>query len=731
MAKRVYEIAKELELSSRQVIAALSGLGVVAKSHSSTVENAVVEKLRKAHEEGTIEKLTAAGKSSRARPQRPTPAQAASARAATERPSAERAPGSRPEPERAPARRRAAAERAAPPARLERPSAERVPASAASAAAIEEDGGGTATKTKPRKALRVDRGITVSALAQQLGVTPAEIVKKLFLLGEAYTLAQSLTDEAAEIVANEYGYDLTIVAPGVEEEEEEAVEDDPALLVPRPPVITVMGHVDHGKTLLLDKIRQTDVVAQEHGGITQHIGAYQVRKNGRAVTFIDTPGHEAFTQMRARGAQVTDIAVLVVAADDGVKPQTVEALSHARAAKVPIVVAVNKVDKPDADPNRVRQQLTERELVPEEWGGDVPFVDVSAKTGDHLEDLLDVLLLVADIQELKANDQAPARGAVIEAHLDRGRGPVATVLVQRGTLRLGDALVCGTAWARVRAMLDDMGEPLTEAGPGTPAQVLGFDSVPSAGDDFRVTSDERKARAIAQERQAKLRAAELVAHKRVRLEDIFEQAQEGELTELNVVLKADVQGSLEAVQDALEKMKIEEVSVRVIHRAVGGINENDVTLAAASDAIVLGFNVRPDPKARAIAEEQGVDMRLYQIIYKLVEDVEAALKGMLKPVFKEFVLGRAVVRATFKVPKIGVIAGCYLEDGIARRGSKVRLVRDGVVVADTTISSLRRFKDDVREVQSGFECGIGLEGYQDLKEGDVLEMYEEREVPRD
>jgi translation initiation factor IF-2 len=546
-----------------------------------------------------------------------------------------------------------------------------------------------------------------------------------------YTVAQSLTDEAAEIVASDYGYQLQIVSPDEEEDLAEDEAEDESQLTPRPPVITVMGHVDHGKTLLLDRIRQTDVVGQEHGGITQHIGAYQVHKNARAITFIDTPGHEAFTQMRARGAQSTDIAVLVVAADDGVKPQTVEALSHAKAAEVPIVVAVNKIDKEGADPTRVRQQLTELELVPEEWGGNTPFVDISAKQGTHIEDLLDVLLLVADIQDLKANEKAPPRGVVIEAHLDKGRGPVATVLVQRGTLRVGDIIVCGTAWARVRAMLDDVGDPLAEAGPGSPAQVLGFNAVPEAGDDFRSVPDERTARQIAQDRESRRRVADMVSRKTVTLEDLYEQTREGELTELNVILKADVQGSLEAVQDALEKMKMEDVAVRVIHRAVGAITENDVTLAEASGAIILGFNVRPDPKARALAEQSNVEIRTYQIIYKLVEDIEAALKGMLKPIFTEDITGRAQVRATFKVPKIGTIAGCYMEEGKATRGQKVRLLRDGVVVNDTTVSSLRRFKDDVREVTGGYECGVGLENFQDIKEGDVLEFYEVREVPRD
>jgi translation initiation factor IF-2 len=714
MAKRVYELAKDLNLSSREVIAALAGLGFIAKSHSSTVENDVVAKIREAAEKGTLKQLASAGPA--ARP----------ARAPAQRPAAERPPA-----ERAPAERRPAAERAPKPAPAKaEPAKKAEPAAVATAA-------GPAAVAEPAapaeaKPLTVNRGITVAELAAKLGVTPAEIVKKLFLLGEMYTVAQSLSDEAAEIVASDYGYKVQIVSPEDEEDlpEEDEVEDE-SLLTPRPPVITIMGHVDHGKTLLLDKIRQTDVVAQEHGGITQHIGAYQVHKNERAITFIDTPGHEAFTQMRARGAQATDIAVLVVAADDGVKPQTVEALSHAKAADVPIVVAVNKIDKPEADPTRVRQQLTELELVPEEWGGNTPFVDISAKAGTNIEDLLDVLLLVADIQDLKANEKAPPRGVVIEAHLDKGRGPVATVLVQRGTLRVGDIIVSGTAWARVRAMLDDVGKPLNEAGPGSPAQVLGFNAVPEAGDDFRSAPDERTARQIAQDRESRRRVADMISRKLITLEDVYEQAREGELTELNVILKADVQGSLEAVQDALEKLKIEDVGVRVIHRAVGAITENDVTLAEASGAIILGFNVRPDPKARAQAEQSGVEIRTYQIIYKLVEDIEAALKGMLKPIFAEEITGRAQVRATFKVPKIGTIAGCYMEEGKATRGQKVRLLREGVVVADTTVSSLRRFKDDVREVAGGYEFGAGLDNYQDIKEGDVLEFYEVREVPRD
>jgi translation initiation factor IF-2 len=561
-------------------------------------------------------------------------------------------------------------------------------------------------------------------------VSPAEIVKKLFLLGEMVTVTQSLSDEAVELVANDYGFAAQIVSPGDEADEIPQEEDTPEDLAARPPVITIMGHVDHGKTKLLDSIRQTDVVAGEAGGITQHIGAYQTVKNARKITFIDTPGHEAFTQMRARGANATDIAVLVVAADDGVKPQTIEAISHAKAAGVPIVVAVNKVDKPEADPTKVRQQLTEYALVPEEWGGDTIFVDVSAKAGTNIDQLLDMLLLVADIQELKANPKAPARGVALEAHLDKGRGPVATVLVQRGTLTVGDSIVCGGAWARVRAMLDEHGRQVKEAPPGTPVQVLGFSTVPQAGDTFTVVDDERTARHIAQERLARHRAAELVSQKRVTLDELFAQIGEGEISELNVILKADVQGSLEAIEDALNKMKVGDVRVRVLHKAAGAISENDVALAQASGAVVIGFNVRPDPKARDLAEKESVDIRTYQIIYKLVEDVEAALKGMLKPEFEERVLGRAVVRQTFKVPKIGLIAGSYVEEGTITRGAKVRLLREGVVLADSQISSLKRFKDDAREVQQGYECGIGIDNFQDIKEGDVMEAYEVREIVR-
>ncbi|HYU57594.1 MAG TPA: translation initiation factor IF-2, partial [Actinomycetota bacterium] len=583
-----------------------------------------------------------------------------------------------------------------------------------------------------RRTLKIHRGATAQEIAERTGATAAEIVKTLIMAGEMSTATQPLSDEALALVLDSLGLDGEIVEPEEEEaEEEEAEEVDESRLVGRAPVVTVMGHVDHGKSSILDAIRQTDVVSGEAGGITQHIGAYQVHQNGREITFIDTPGHEAFTAMRARGAQVTDIAILVVAADDGVKPQTLEAIDHARAAEVPIVVAVNKIDKPEADPTRVRQQLSEQGVQPEEWGGDTVFVDVSAKTKDGLEQLLEMISLVADLEDLKADPEAPARGVAIEAHLDRGRGPSATVLVSRGTLRIGDAVVAGTAHGRVRQMLDENGQAVQAAGPSKPVQVLGWSSVPQAGDEVRVVADEREARRIAQEREAKHRAAEQVAAGRPSsLAELLARAQQGEIPELPIILKADVQGSIEALTESLEKLPSDEVRVRILHRGTGQIGENDVTLAQASGAIIIGFNVRPSPAARELAEKEGVDVRLYDVIYQAVDDVRAALSGMLAPAEQEVELGRAEVRALFRVPRLGVIAGSYVQGGTIVRSGRVRVVRDGTVVHDGRIASLRRFKDDVREVAEGFECGIGLESFQDLKEGDVLEAYEVREVAR-
>ncbi|MDO8307301.1 MAG: translation initiation factor IF-2 [Actinomycetota bacterium] len=595
--------------------------------------------------------------------------------------------------------------------------------------------------------IRLPRGASLTDFAERIDAMPADLVKVLIGLGEMVTATQSIDDDTLRLLGSELNYDVQVVSP--EDEDRELLESfdlefgedegDDADLVLRAPIVTVMGHVDHGKTRLLDAIRKTNVVGGEAGGITQHIGAYQVAtqtRDGdeRRITFIDTPGHEAFTAMRARGAQVTDISILVVAADDGVKPQTIEALNHAQAAGVPIVVAVNKIDKEGADPTRVRSQLTEYGLVAEEFGGDTMFVDVSAREGIGLEQLLEAVLLTADATlDLRANPNQDAQGVAIEAHLDRGRGPVATVLVQRGTLRAGDSIVAGDAFGRVRAMLDDEGNPVSEAGPAFPVQVLGLTSVPGAGDSFLVVSEDRVARQIAQTRQARERNA-LLAKNRVKrsLEDFLESLEKGEVAELTLIIKGDVSGSVEALEDALLKIDIgDEVNLRVIHRGVGAITKNDVTLAAASKAVIIGFNVRPEGKVADLASQEGVDVRYYSIIYQAIEEVEAALRGMLKPEFEEVQLGTAEVREVFKSSKFGTIAGCLVQSGEIRRNSKARVVRDGAVVAESVnIAGLRRFKDDVTEVREGFECGINLGSFQDIKVEDVIETYELREKPR-
>jgi translation initiation factor IF-2 len=568
-------------------------------------------------------------------------------------------------------------------------------------------------------------------VAEKTDRSPAEIVKILFMAGDMVTATTSLSDEALEMLGSELGYHVEIVAMEDELQAEELEEEvDAASLVPRSPVVTVMGHVDHGKTKLLDAIRTTDVVSGEFGGITQHIGAYQAHVNGREITFIDTPGHEAFTAMRARGAQITDIAVLVVAADDGVMPQTVEALDHAKAAGVPVVVAVNKIDKEEADPNRVRTQMVERGLVPSEWGGDTEFVDVSAKTSANLDGLLETVLIVADLAELKGDPTGRARGTVLEAHLDKGRGPVATVLVQKGKLEVGDSLVCGITHCKVRAMVDENGQPVEVAGPAKPVQVLGWNGVPNVGDEFREVDDEREARHIAAEREARVRSAEVVNQRPASLQELLRRQERQEIPELNLVVKADVQGSLGALTDAFLKLPQDEVRVNIVHSGAGAITEHDVDLAKTASAIVVGFNVRPNANARELAENEGVDIRLYRVIYDAIDDVKAALSGMLKPEERESILGEAEIRQTFRVPRLGVIAGCYVTRGTIRRNSQVRLVRDGVVTYEGRVGSLRRFKDDVGEVREGFECGIGLENFQDVKEGDVIEAFEVEEVAR-
>ena len=691
---RIHELAKELGTKSKELVEALGEMGYEGLTASSSVPEEAIPRLRasggKAVPAGRPKVVTEQQLPTRPRP-KPKP-----------KPKAVEEPKAEPE---------------APEGDGQAPTAE--------AAAVE------APPEAEREAVRIPRGSTVKDVAEKLDLNAMDLIKKMFEAGEMVTITQSLSDDAIELIAREQGLAIELVAP--EEDEPDLVVDDidPDRMAPRPPVVTVMGHVDHGKTLLLDAIRQTDVISGEAGGITQHIGAYQVRQNGQLVTFIDTPGHEAFTAMRARGAQVTDIAVLVVAADDGVMPQTIEAIDHAQAAGVPIVVAVNKVDKPEADPIRVRQQLAERGIQTSEWGGDYEFVDVSAKARTNLDKLVETILVVAELHELKADPDASARGVVVEAHLDKGRGPIATVLVQQGTLRAGDALVSGATFARVRAMLDEHGQQLDEAAPGRPVAVLGWSRVPEAGDEFQVLADERDARHLAQERETRMRAAELVATKpAIKLEEILERAPEGEPAELKIILKADAQGSVEAVEDALNKLSTDEVQVRVLRSGVGAVTENDVNLAQASEAIVMGFSVRPDANAREVAEREGIDLRLYTVIYQAVDDVKHALSGLLTPEEKEAELGRAEVRATFKVPRMGMVAGCYVTSGTLTRGNKARLVRDGAVVYDGRIETLRRFKDDVREVAEGFECGVGLENFQDMKEGDVIEAYEVQEVAR-
>src|SRR5712691_41620 len=583
----------------------------------------------------------------------------------------------------------------------------------------------------PTGPVTVESGVTVRDVSQAFGVPMGEIIKILMGLGQMRTATQSLADEELELVASELKREVTIKHLADEEEaDEEVFEDSEDELAPRPPVVTIMGHVDHGKTTLLDAIRKTAVVETEAGGITQHIGAYQVEHNGRQVTFLDTPGHEAFTAMRARGAKVTDIVVLVVAADDGVMPQTVEAINHARAAEVPIVVAVNKIDKPGANAERVKQELGNHGLAPEEWGGDTIVVPVSAKSKEGISQLLDMLLLQADVLELKANPGRLAKGTIIEARLDRGRGPVATVLVQEGTLNVGDAFVCGTQFGRIRAMMDDRGRRVERAGPSTPVEILGLGGVPEAGDTFVAVQDDQKARQVAEHRRGKQREAEMAKTAKVSLDDLYQQIQTGAVKELKVVLKADVQGSVEAMSEALRRLSTDDVRLNVLHGSVGGITESDVLLASASNAVVLGFNVRAEPKAASLAEREGVDIRSYTVIYEAVNDVRDALEGLLEPTLQEKILGRAEVRQLFTVSGVGLVAGCFVTDGKMTRGARARLLRDHVVVHEGRISSLKRFKEDAREVASGYECGLSLESYQDVKVGDVVEAYDVEQVAR-
>lgn len=580
------------------------------------------------------------------------------------------------------------------------------------------------------KNITVEGPLTVQEFAHLINKKGTEVIKKLLGLGAIATINQELDIETLSLLGGEFG--TTVEVKATKEDILLAEEPDkPEELLERPPVVTIMGHVDHGKTSLLDVIRETNVVAGEAGGITQHIGAYQVELKGKKITFLDTPGHEAFTAMRARGAQITDIAILVVAADDGVMPQTVEAINHAQAAKVPIIVAINKIDKPDANPDRIKQELTEHGIVTEEWGGDTICVNVSAKTKQGLDNLLEMILLVSEIGDLKANPYRKAKGTVVEAKLDKGRGPVATLLVQNGHLTVGDFMIVGTTQGRVRAMNDDLGRRIKKALPSTPVEVIGLTDVPQAGDVFQVVDDERLAKQITSERTAQKREEAIQSRTRISLDDLFSHIQQGEVRDLNIIIKADVQGSIEALKQSLEKLSNEEVRVNIIHQGVGGIRETDVMLADASNAIILGFNVRPDVNARKAAEIQQIDIRLYRVIYNAIEDVKAALSGLLKPEIREVVLGQAEVRAVFKVPKIGTVAGCYVTDGKISRNSQVRVIRDGIVVHEGNIDSLKRFKEDAKEVNSGYECGIGIERFNDVHEGDHLESFTLEEIKRE
>jgi translation initiation factor IF-2 len=729
--KRVHEIAKAQGLSSKELLTALKKAGIEAKAAASSVEEAdALKALGNGTGAATATqakpKAKAAPKAAVKAPAPPrqdgqAPAKPAAAKPAAKKPAgggkkrrvvidsqaARRDQMGGPPPQRPPRRRGG---------RRRRPLLEEPPVKAEEPAEPE--------------ATRVNSGATVREVAELLGLGSAEVIKKLMMMGEMATLTQTLTDESIKAIADEYDRKIEIVTAAEEEPEAPKFEDSEESLVDRPPVVTIMGHVDHGKTSLLDAIRETEVAAGEAGGITQHIGAYQVHHEKKTITFLDTPGHAAFTAMRARGAKVTDIAVVVVAADDGVMPQTKEAIDHARAADVPILIAVNKIDKEGAQPDRVRNELSADGLTPEDWGGETVYCDVSAKTHDGLDNLLDMILLVSELEELGANPDAPASGTVVESQLDPGRGPVVTILVQRGTLAVGDSLVAGPQWGRVRAMQDFTGERVQKAGPGMPVEVLGFDGVCEAGEHVRAVENDRRARQLAQERGNRLKTEALARRqaRKVSLEEVFSRAQEGDIKELNIVLKADVAGSLEALQDEIAKVPQEQVAINIIHSQTGGINESDVMLASASDAIVIGFNVRPLADARKAAEREGVDVRTYSVIYKITEDLRNAMEGLLEAVEVEETLGEAEVKQTFKASKVGRIAGCVVNEGKVSRDANVRLIREGTVIWDGVLGSLRRFKDNVQEVEAGQECGIVLEGYADVKEGDVLEFFKTKQV---
>lgn len=699
---RVYELAKELGINSKKLIDVLQNLDVDVKNHMSTMDEEVAQKVLEMLTKGGIKPVKGEQATSSEKQTAASPA-----------PLTEAAPTQKADTPR----KRKEIKRARLEAAKESRKARRAARMATSRQTTDEDG------------IVLEGRVTVAELAGRLNVTPSEILAKLLDIGIISHINQQLSEDLLSIIAEEYGVNIVLNAdPGEDELQNIVEEEEEGNIRARPPVVTVLGHVDHGKTSLLDAIRETNVIASEAGGITQHIGAYSVNIDGKKIVFLDTPGHEAFTAMRARGAQVTDIAVLVVAADDGVMPQTIEAYNHVKAADVPIIVAINKVDKPNANVDKVKKQLAEIGLLPEEWGGENIFVEVSALKKEGIDELMEMILLVAEMGELKASFTRHAKGTVIEAELDKGRGPVATVLIQDGIMRIGDPIICGSIYGKVRAMFDEKGRKIESAVPSTPVEVLGLSEVPQAGDSFLVIQDEKFAKQIAEKRGYKLREATLRKTQKVSLDDLFKQLQESE-TDLNIIIKADVQGSAEALQESLEKIEHEQVKIKIIHKGVGAVNESDVMLASASNALIIGFNVRPQAGARKLAEREKVEIKLYKIIYEVLEDVRAAMLGLLKPKFQEVVLGQAEVRQVFKVSRVGSIAGSYVLDGSINRNCSIRIIRDGTVVHEGRIASLKRFKDDVREVSSGFECGILLEHYNDLKEGDIFEAFMQKQVP--
>ncbi|MEI5906219.1 translation initiation factor IF-2 [Bacillus spongiae] len=695
---RVYEYAKKHNVSSKDIINNLKELNVEVSNHMATLDDAMIQKLNKKYvKENPVEDAPKKEKvkSVPTNPNKKNPNKPANNKGKNQR-------NQRKQNSKRPANKNQ--HKPAPTPRKE--------------------------KELPEK-ITFTESLTVAELGKKLHRDPAEIIKKLFMLGVMATINQQLDKDSIELICSEYGVEVEEeILVDTTDLETYFTEDSENDVVERPSVVTIMGHVDHGKTTLLDSIRNTKVTEGEAGGITQHIGAYQVEEKGKKITFLDTPGHAAFTTMRARGAKITDIAIIVVAADDGVMPQTVEAINHAKAAEVPIIIAVNKMDKPTANPDRVMQELTEHGLVPEDWGGDTIFVPLSALTGEGIDSLLEMILLVSEVEELKANPDRLAMGTVIEAELDKGRGSVATLLVQNGSLKVGDPIVVGNTYGRVRAMVNDLGRRVKEVGPSTPVEITGLNDVPLAGDRFVVLPNEKSARQIGESRAQQALQALRSEKSRVTLDNLFEQMKQGEMKDLNIVLKADVQGSLEAVSAALYKIDVEGVNIKIIHTAVGALNESDITLAAASNAIVIGFNVRPDVNAKRAAEAEGVDIRLHRIIYKVIEEIEAAMKGLLDPEFEEKVIGQAEVRQTFKVSKVGTIAGSFVTEGKITRNSGIRVIRDGIVIFEGELDALKRFKDDAKEVARGYECGITVQNFNDIKEGDVLEAFVMEEVER-